>query len=76
MRLDSDEVIFLALLQEGDAFAHERVGDNDAGLGFSVILGSIEGSDNSIEIVAVDALHEPTKGLELVDQGLECQHLC
>ena len=76
MRLDSDEVIFLALLQKRNSLRHQRVSDNDARLGFSVILGGIEGCHDSIKIVAVDALHEPTKGLELGDQWFESQHLC
>src|SRR5256885_4473993 len=71
MRLDADKVVLFTLLQERDALAHQRVGDDHAGLGFRVRLGSIEGSHDSIQIIAVDALHEPTEGLELVDQRLE-----
>ena len=63
VRLDADEVIFLALLQERDALTHQRISDDHPGLRFSVIFGSIKGSHDGVEIIAIDTLHEPTKGL-------------
>src|SRR5580704_12682601 len=75
MCFDTDEMVLLALFQEGNALAHERVGDDHAWPRLGVCLGCIESRDHGIEVVAVDPSYEPAERLQLVDQRLECHEL-
>src|ERR1700745_3688700 len=73
--LDTDEMALLTLLQEWNALPHQRIRDNHSGPWFGMQPGGIESCDHRIEIVAVDPLHEPAEGHELVDQRLESHDL-
>ena len=68
-------MVFLALFQEGDALAHERVGDDHAWPRLWVCPGGVESRDHGIEVVAVDPSDEPAERLQLVDQRFECHDL-
>src|SRR4051812_17100515 len=40
--VNTDEVIFLALFEEGHAFAHQRIEQDDARLGIRMVAGDVE----------------------------------
>ncbi|MNG28481.1 hypothetical protein D3C84_1137480 [compost metagenome] len=71
MFFHADEVGLLAGFQEGHAFAHFGVADNHAGLGDWMVARGIEGGDESIKVIAIDALGEPAERLPSIDDGFE-----
>mgnify|MGYP006172163745 CR=1 FL=1 len=71
MFFHADEVVFLAVLQEGHAFAHFRVADNHPWLGAGMITGGIECPDQCLDVVAIHPLGEPAKGLPAIDNRFE-----
>ena len=75
MRLDPDEMILFALLEEGNSLAHEGISDDYARLRFRMRTRRVEGRHDGIEIVAVDPAHEPAERLKFIDQRLEPHHL-
>src|SRR5215470_12459131 len=73
--IDAHEMIALAGLQKRYALAHQRVRDNHARLRALMTLGGIERCHHSIEVIAVDALHEPAERPHLFRKRLEAHHL-
>jgi hypothetical protein len=64
MRLHAQEVVAVALLQERHALGHLGVADDDSGFRLAKIARGIEGCDESVDVVAVDALDVPAERLE------------
>jgi hypothetical protein len=73
MRLDADEMILLALLEEGDTLSHQRIGDDDPGLRFMVIPAASKAATAASRSLP-SALHEPAKA-SVSRPELERRHL-
>jgi hypothetical protein len=71
MRLHADEMALFARFEERHALAHQRVGNDHARLRFGMGHRPVERFTDSVEIVAVDALHMPAEGFQLGRQRFE-----
>src|SRR5208282_934653 len=75
VRIDADEVVLLALLQESHALAHQRVADDRPRLGAVIYASGVESCDQCADVVAVDALGMPAKRAEFAVDRLARQHV-
>src|SRR5690606_11704454 len=73
--IDPDEMIFLALLQERNAFAHQGIEQDHAGLVAPIRSSRIECRKHGSQVIAVHPLHMPSECLPLVGQRFKTQHM-
>lgn len=65
----------LAGFQEGHAFAHFCIADDDPWLGAEVVAGGVERGDQGIQVIAINALGKPAERLPAINDGLKRQDL-
>src|ERR1700722_419342 len=70
----ANEVVFLPLFKDANAFPHQRIEHNRMRLTLD-FLGSFESLDDRSNIVAIDALRIPPKGLPFGMNRLDVKHL-
>jgi len=72
--LHAQEMIAVAGFEKGDALGHFRVAYDNPRSRRRPVARGVEGANQSVDVVAVDSLYEPTKRFELGRQRLEIEN--